>query len=142
MSDELPGLEDQTPPAGPFIEDLLKQALVSEDLMTLPPLGATDDCKTNAEVEAVYAAWYRDVHAFLWHASLAHVLIRLEENHPNLAAGLAHEVKEFLEAGDVYPEWVWEWATDRGMDPAQIRAEARQKRADWLAAAPRKKAAR
>lgn len=136
-SDALPGLEDQTPPAGPFIESLLKNALIADDAMTLPELAETADCKTNTEVEAHYAAWYRDTYMFLMHASLAHVLIRLEENHPNLAAGLAAEVKDWLDAGDAYPEWVWDWAVKRGLDPEQIRADARERHEEWLNTVPR-----
>ncbi|ANJ26790.1 hypothetical protein [Agromyces aureus] len=137
MTDTLPGLEDQTPPAGPFIVSLLTNALIADDAMTLPELAATADCKTNAEVEAHYAAWYRDTYTFLMHASLAHVLIRLEENHPNLAAGIAAEVKDWLEAGDAYPELIWEWATKRGLDPEKIRADARTAHEEWLATVPR-----
>lgn len=138
MSEEkLPGLEDQTPPAGPFIEGLLKDALVSGDAMHLPDLEAIHACKTNAEVEALYAPWYRDLHGFLFTASLAHVLIRLEENHPNLAAGLAAEVKDYLDAGDTYQEWVWEWAKARGLDPEQIPADARKAHDEWLNTVPR-----
>lgn len=138
MSDDtLPGLDDQTPPAGPFITDLIMDALASEARMELPKMGAINACKTNAEVEALYDGWNHQMYAFLMHATLAHVLIRIEENHPNLAAGIAQEVRDFLDAGDVYNELIWDWATNRGMDPEQIRAEVLAKHAEWLATVPR-----
>jgi hypothetical protein len=135
--EKLPGLEDQTPPAGPFIALLLKDALVADDAMHLPELEAIRACKTNAEIEALYDRWHHHTYAFLMHATLAHMLIRVEESHPNLAAGLAAEVKGFLDAGDAYPEWVWERAQARGIDPEQIRADARTKHEEWLNTVPR-----
>ncbi len=139
MTDEtLPGLEENTPPAAPFIKTLLSEGLIAYDRMELPPADAAAALATNADVEALYAPWHRDLHDFLWAATLAHVLIRLEENHPNLAAGIAREVDQFLDAGDAYPEWIWEWATDRGLNPDEIIADARAKHEAWLASAPRK----
>ena len=137
MTEALPGLEDQTPPATEYIKELLRYALISDDAMQLPERDAIDACKTNAEVEALYDRWYHHTYAFLMHATLAHVLIRLEENHPNLAAGLAAEVQDFLDAGDAYPEWVWDWAEKRGLDPEKIRADARTKREEWLDTVPK-----
>lgn len=138
MTDDiLPGLDDRTPPAAPFIADLLRDALVSDERMTLPDFDALHACKTNAEVEALYDPWYHHLFAFLMHATLAHVLIRIEENHPNLAAGLAAEVKDYLDAGDTYPELIWDWATARGLDPEQIRAKERTQHEEWLNTVPR-----
>lgn len=133
----LPGLEDATPPAGPFIADLLRDALVSDDRMTMPEPDAIRACKTNAEVEALYDSWYHHVHAFLMHACLAHVLIRLEETSPNLAAGLADEVRGYLDDGGLYGELVWQWAEERGLVPEDIRTDARNRREEWLNTLPR-----
>jgi hypothetical protein len=133
----LPGLDDRTPPAGPWIKDLLESALISHDRMELPELEATRACKTNAEVEALHDAWYHHTYAFLMHSALAHVFIRLEENHPNLAAGLAAEVKDWIESGDAYPEWIWEWASERGLDPDEVIASARRGREEWLHTVPK-----
>lgn len=133
----LPGMEDQTPPAGPFIADLLEGALIANDRMKLPDFGLIETCKTNAEIDALYLPYFNDLHALFYNACLAHVLIRVEENHPNLAAGLAAEVKDWLEAGDAYPEWIWEWATNRGLDPEKIIADARAAAEERLNTLPR-----
>jgi len=134
MTDTLPGLEDDTPPAAPFIAELLTQALVDFDRSNIPTLEASRACKTNAERDALYAPYLRDLYSFLWHSSLAHVLIRVEESSPNLAAGIAHEVQQWLDAGDAYPEWVYDWAKSRGLDPETIVREAGEARTAWLAA--------
>lgn len=136
-AEALPGMEDQTPPVGPFIVKLLESALISDDRMNLPERDAIEGCKTNAEVEALYDPWYHHTYAFLMHAALAHILIRIEETQPNLAAGLAAEVEDYLDAGDAYPEWVWQWAEERGLVPEEIRTEARTRREEWLATLPR-----
>lgn len=39
----------------------------------------------------------------------------------NAAAGLDNK----LDSGDYYPEMLWEWATDRGLDPEAITEKAR-----------------
>lgn len=141
-TDTLPGLEDDTPPAGSFIDENLRDALAMYDRLDhngLPSIEALNAAASNSEVRALYAAWHRDLCGFLLSATLSHILIRLEENHPRLAAGLAHEVKQCSEAGDFYGEAVWEWAEERGLNPEQIVAEARAKDAAWLAAEPRQR---
>lgn len=133
----LPGMADQTPPAAPFIAGLLEDALIADDRMKLPDWDAVKECTTNAEVRAMYEPYFHELHAFLFSATLAHVLIRLEENHPKLAAGIAAEVKDWLDAGDAYPEWVWQWAEERGLDPEKVRADARTAHEEWLNTVPR-----
>lgn len=117
-----------------LLRDSLRYAIVADNLMELPEVPPAG--MSNGEREAYYAAWHRDVYAFLKHSVIAHFLIRLHENVPRIAEAIAAEVSEFLEAGDAYPEWVWQWATDRGMDPEAIIAEARAKREEWLARPP------
>lgn len=117
-----------------LLTDSLRWALIADDQMELPEVAP--EGMSNAEREAHYAAWYRDIYTFLKHAVIAHFLVRLHENIPRVAEAIAAEVHEFLEAGDAYPEWVWQWAAERGMDPDAIVAEARAKRAEWLAQRP------
>lgn len=136
-AEPLPSMEDFTPPATEFIKSQLESALIAFDRMELPSTEARDACKTNAEIDALYAPWLRDIHSFLSHATLAHVLIKVEENHPNLAAGIAHEVDAFLDAGDIYNEAVYDWAKHCGMDPEQIVADARTQHDEWLNTVPR-----
>jgi len=133
MADEaLPGMEDDTPPADEFIQQMLKSALVANDRSKLPKLGAAAQCKTNAEIETLYAPWYRDTYWFLFSSVTAHMLIRIKDLSPNFAAGLAREVQDWLDAGDAYPEWVWDWASAAGIDPDKTIAKARAEVADWL----------
>lgn len=136
MSDQeaLPGLADDTPPADEFIRKLLIDALIADRSENLPELSASRACATNAEVAALYAPWNAATYAFLMHAVTAHLLIRIHETSPNLAAGLAREVEDYLDAGDAYPEWVWEWATARGINTEETIETARAKHAAWLAA--------
>lgn len=119
-------------PAEAGIEEALRQALIYNDRMNLPRVDAKEVCATNAELEALYTPWYRDLHAFLQGAILAHVLIRVTEVSPRLANEIAHEVQEWCDAGDTYPEWIWEWANERGMDPDALVAKAKADTAEWL----------
>ncbi len=137
MTDTLPGLEDQTPPAGPFIAELLEGALIANDGMKLPALELIQACTTNAEIDALYLPFFNDMHALFYNATLAHVLIRLEANHPNLAAGLAAEVRSYLDDGGLYGELVWDWAEKRGLDPEKIIADARTAAEERLNTVPR-----
>ncbi|MEA9983680.1 hypothetical protein [Subtercola sp. RTI3] len=116
-----------------FLKESLSAALIYEDRMKLPEFGATDASKTHADAQAIYADYFRDLHAFLWHATTAHFLIRMQENVPRVAEAIAAEVKSWLEYGDLYQEWIWDWARERGMDPEKIRSEARMEHQAWLA---------
>jgi hypothetical protein len=123
----------QKPIFDAFLASSLKQALISWDLSDLPPYEAVMACKTNAEVSALYAQYHADLHAFLWHATMAHFMIRLEEVAPPIAWAITADVKDYLDSGDAYTEWIWDWATTRGIDAEAVTTEARAKHAAWLA---------
>jgi hypothetical protein len=113
-----------------FLKTMLASGLVALDRMTLPPWDT--EYATNGDSEAAHAEYYRDMHEYLWSATIAHVLIRVKENAPRIAEAIAAEVGEYLDAGDTYPEWIWQWATEVGLDPEKIKADAREKREAWL----------
>jgi hypothetical protein len=114
-----------------FVADHLRDGLIYEDLMVLPPWDA--EYALNSDREDAYQPFYSAMNGFHFNAVLAHVLIRVKEANPDLAASIGAEVESYIDAGDAYPEWIWDWATEAGLDPEKIRAEAREKRAAWLA---------
>jgi hypothetical protein len=118
-----------------FVKSQLKSGLIAFDRMEMPRFDA--EYASNAEHAAAYAPYHAAVNSFLWHSTLAHVLIRVKENAPRIAEAIVSEVKDYLDAGDAYPEWIWDWAVAAGLDPETIKTEAREKYAAWLAAPPR-----
>ena len=118
-----------------FVKSQLKSGLIAFDRMEMPPFDV--EYATNAEHEAAYAPYHAAVSSFLWHSTLAHVLIRVKENAPRIAEAIAFEVKDYLDAGDAYPEWIWDWAVGAGLDPDAIKDEARAKYEAWLATPPK-----
>ena len=113
-----------------FIRDHLHDGLIYVDRMELPPWDAA--YATNAELEAGHAQFYAAMNGFHLHAVIAHVLIRLRERDATLAETLAAELKSYLDAGDAYPEWVWDWAEAAGLEPEKVQSDSRAKHAQWL----------
>lgn len=125
MGETLPGFEDDTPPAGPFIKTLIEQAFTAFEASDLPSVEARDACKTKGEVAALYAPYFSHLYAALWSASLAHALILVRESSPNLAAAIAHQVKDALDDGGLYLELIWDWADAEGMEPQVLSDQAK-----------------
>lgn len=123
---------DTRNPAEKMIEEFLKSALASNHTDALPDLNAADECKTKGELAALYAPFYSELYSFLFHAAIAHILIRVQDSYPAFAAGIAAEVADFIEDGGAYDEWVWEWADKRGLDPDRLIAEAKAHREEWV----------
>jgi hypothetical protein len=115
-----------------FIRSELTHALIYENRMELPPLGATDDCNTHADSEAVHLPFFRDFEGFLRHSITAHVLLRITEADPVLAASIVNEIDSYAESGDAYPEMIWDWAIAAGLKPDEIVTKAREDREAWL----------
>ncbi len=112
-----------------LLSESLKQAIVLEDRATLPQ---HSEYATGADLEAAYTGWFRDTYGFLLNAVTA-----LQENVPRIAEAIASEVNDYLESGDAYPEWIWEWAAERGIDTEALRDEERARYATWLTLPPR-----
>jgi hypothetical protein len=118
-----------------FVKSQLKSGLIAFDRMEMPRFDS--EYASNAEHEAAYAPYHAAVSSFLWHSTLAHVLIRVKENAPRIAEAIVSEVKDYLDSGDAYPEWIWDWAVAAGLDPDAVTAEAREKYEAWLASPPK-----
>lgn len=130
-------MTDETTPktAKDFIADLLRDAISAEQLThhRLPPREDVEAAVTNAEIETLYLPFFRWVDAFTFRATTAHALRRLREIDPGAADELAAEMRSFMESGDAYPEWIWEWAEQEGVDAQAFADEERAAREKWLA---------
>lgn len=83
------------------------------------------------------AKWHNQLYVQLWHASIADLLIQIQTHFPAAADQIA---RDFVARGEDEGngEWIWEWATERGLDPESIIEDARAKIAeDKKAATPR-----
>jgi hypothetical protein len=130
-------VSDETTPktAKDFIADMLRDAIAAEQLThhRLPPRADVEAATTHAETEALYLPFFRWVDAFTFRATTVHVLRRLREIDPTAADEIAAEVWAFMESGDAYPEWIWEWAEQEGIDAQAFSDAEREARAKWLA---------
>jgi len=58
--------------------------------------------------------------AYLLDSVIADVLQQIQGVNRAWADKAAGELEDRLECGDYYPEMLWQWATDRGLDPDSI----------------------
>lgn len=89
--------------------------------------------------DAAMAAQYKSLmflQAFIQSAAITDLLQTIQRMAPGLADGIARDFDNLHESGEV-GEWLWEWATERGLDPEAIIEETRAKIAfDKKAATP------
>lgn len=80
-------------------------------------------------LEAEAARWRRNAYLYnmVGTTGIAALLVMIQQLAPGLADKLLREWHERMEAGDVMSEWVWEWATERGLDPEAIHKDAATK---------------
>lgn len=121
--------------AAELMADLLKDAVWSERLAAaaLPHRDAYKAAVTMADSEAIYAPFHRWLDGFLFRATTVHALRKLQELDPSAADEVAEQIEAHWDAGDVYPELLWEWATESGIDPETYIAEQQADRERWLA---------
>lgn len=84
--------------------------------------------------EADNLRYMLNLHTWLWQAEVADLLMRLQQiAPPEDADGIAVTFVANSQAGDYYPEMLWEWLDERGIDPERLRAEGEQLAREMLA---------
>lgn len=84
----------------------------------MSPAFATD--RTNADL----LAYVLHLHTWLWQAEVASLLMRLQAiAPPEDVDGIAETFVSEAQSGDYYPEMLWEWLTERGIDPQRLYDE-------------------
>ncbi len=68
--------------------------------------------------------------AFLLDAVMVDLLQQIQGVNRTWADKAAADLDDKLEGGDYYPEMLWQWASDRGLDPDAIIEKAKQKIAE------------
>ncbi|AYR01586.1 hypothetical protein PP639_gp086 [Arthrobacter phage Seahorse] len=68
--------------------------------------------------------------SYLLDAVIADVLIEIQGYSRTWADSMAEALNNKLEWGDYYPEQLWHWATERGLDPEEITEKAKAKFAE------------
>lgn len=68
--------------------------------------------------------------AYLLDSVIADMLIQIQGVNSSWADKAAAELDDKLEGGDYYPEMLWEWAIERGLDPESITAKAKARIAE------------
>ena len=77
--------------------------------------------------DAAMAAQYKSLmflQAFIQASAITDLLQTIQRMAPGLADGIARDFDSLHESGEV-GELLWEWATERGLDPEQIIEEAK-----------------
>lgn len=74
--------------------------------------------------DADMLAYVLHLHTWLWQAEVASLLMRLQavtpaEDHDGIAETYISE----SQSGDYYPEMLWEWLEQRGIDPQRLYDE-------------------
>lgn len=88
---------------------------------------------TEGASEADNLRYMLNLHTWLWQAEVADLLMRLQQiAPPEDVDGIAATFVDQSQAGDYYPEMLWEWLTERGIDPERLRAEGEQIARDTL----------
>lgn len=96
------------------------EASMSIDL--LPPFGAD---RSTSEYAAAQQVYLTNFYSFSGAFNLVLALKALAELSPAKAEEVAQHVMVAYAAGDSYGEWLWQWATEQGLDPEKLVAEHR-----------------
>lgn len=124
----LPGIEWPEPvlTADLIIKNYLEDSLQQESLFSEASHASMKFQPKDPSPEAQVARWRRNAHlyAMVGTQGITALLILIQGLAPGLADKLLREWWEQVEAGDVLHEWVWEWATARGMNPEEIKETA------------------
>lgn len=103
-----------------------ERGLAATSLLIRPAFG-------EGSSEADNLRYMLNLHTWLWQAEVADLLMRLQQiAPPEDVDGIAATFVDQSQAGDYYPEMLWEWLTERGIDPERLRAEGEQIARDTL----------
>ncbi|SDW33811.1 hypothetical protein SAMN04487912_102381 [Arthrobacter sp. cf158] len=112
-----------------IIERNIKEALTQETYFHLNladgKAGESDDAR---ELRLVRANMH--CFAFLLDAVIVDVLTEVQGYNRAWADSMAAAIDRKLEWGEHYPEMLWQWANDRGLDPEQLGQQAKEKFAE------------
>lgn len=124
----LPGIEWPEPvmTAELIIKNYLEDSLKQEQYFSLAMNAGMKFEPKDPSPEAQIAKWRRNAYLYglVGTQGITALLIMIQDLAPGLADKLLREWWEQVDSGDVLHEWVWEWATERGMDPEEIKAAA------------------
>ncbi|MGL3805872.1 hypothetical protein ACSYDW_07205 [Paeniglutamicibacter sp. R2-26] len=124
----LPGIEWPEPvlTADTIINNSLEDALKAGEFFGEAVRAGMKFEPKDPSPEAQVARWRRNAYLYnmVGATGTAALLVMIQGLAPGLADKLLNEWHERMEAGDVMAEFVWEWATERGLDPEEIKAEA------------------
>jgi len=137
MTEEIAG-QDTLPGKWPepvMTADIIIRRSLEEGLAQLEFFTAALFSKDEGEetAEARTARLVRaNMHCFsyLLDAVLADVLIEVQGYNRAWADSMAAALDQKLDWGDYYPEQLWHWAAERGLDPQKITDEAKAKYAE------------
>jgi hypothetical protein len=137
MSEEVEG-QDTLPakfPTPVMTADILIKRSIEEGLAQLEyftgELFSQDEGEESAEAKTARLA-RANMHCFsyLLDAVISDVLIEVQGYNRGWADSLADALNNKLEWGDYYPEQLWHWANERGLDPESIIEKAKAKLAE------------
>lgn len=124
----LPGIEWPEPvlTADLIIKDYLTASLDSygKQHEAFDAMCKVPETDTKAKEQA-RAEWRLHLYIATWQGSVADLLIQIQEAFPSAADQIARDFHERGEEGN--GEWIWDWATQRGLDPEKIQNDARAK---------------
>lgn len=79
--------------------------------------------QSGGELQAALQQYTNAISAHLLDAVAADLLLVIGQLAPDKVDEIARGVVAKIQSGDFYPEQVWEWLTERGIDPDRIRTE-------------------
>lgn len=124
----IPGIDWPEPvlTADLIITNCLEDSLKQETLFSEASHASMKFEPKDPSPEAQIAKWRRNayLYALVGTEGITALLILVQKLAPGLADKLLREWWEQADAGDVLREWVWDWATERGMNPEEIKEAA------------------
>lgn len=133
MVDRVKSYADQVAPAPEWgdgaatAENLIRHNLVEasrfDELSTAAMRANGAESKGSPGYDLTMQRYVARIITFLLKATTADLLMSIKKLAPEHADEIARDLTDRLESGDYYPDMVWHWLSERGIDPERIRTE-------------------
>jgi len=114
---------DETMTAEQFIRHNLVEAMRFDERTSAALTANMAESKGTPGYDLTMQKYVLRIVTFLFKVTTADLMMTIKKLAPEQADDVARNINARLESGDYYPEMVWSWLRDRGIDPERIRTE-------------------